>query len=126
VLTETLALCGLFAAFHLMSWTGLPHLLGLPTASFYAKSVIVGFLGTLVMFPLTPLFSAFSRIHEHEADRFAVELTGRSEDMATALIKLSKENLANLHPHPLYARFYYSHPPVVERVRELRKSEEGG
>jgi STE24 endopeptidase len=40
--------------------------------------------------------------------------------MASALVKLSKENLSNLHPHPLYAAFYYSHPPVVERIRELR------
>jgi STE24 endopeptidase len=41
--------------------------------------------------------------------------------LAEALIKLSRENLANLHPHPLYAAFYYSHPPVVERVRSLRE-----
>jgi STE24 endopeptidase len=40
--------------------------------------------------------------------------------LAEALIKLSKENLANLHPHPLYAAFYYSHPPVVERVKRLQ------
>jgi Zn-dependent protease with chaperone function len=24
------------------------------------------------------------------------------------------------NPHPLYAAFYYSHPPVVERVRRLQ------
>jgi STE24 endopeptidase len=35
-------------------------------------------------------------------------------------VKLSRENLANLHPHPLYAKFHYSHPPVVERIRELK------
>jgi STE24 endopeptidase len=40
--------------------------------------------------------------------------------MASALVKLSRENLANLHPHPLYAKFHYSHPPVVERIRELK------
>jgi STE24 endopeptidase len=39
--------------------------------------------------------------------------------LATALIKLSRENLANLHPHPFYAKFFYSHPPVVERVQTL-------
>jgi STE24 endopeptidase len=50
-------------------------------------------------------------------------LTRRPLDLAEALIKLSKENLANLHPHPLYAAFYYSHPPVVERVRLLQKQE---
>jgi STE24 endopeptidase len=51
-----------------------------------------------------------------------VEQAGASaEDLATALIQMCKENLANLHPHPIYAKFYYSHPPVVERVQNLRK-----
>ena len=120
VMSETIALCGLFLAFHLLSWRGLPGLVGLSGASLYAKAVIIGFLGSLAMFPLTPLFSALSRRNENEADRFARELTGRPENLASALIKLSKENLANLHPHPWYAAFYYSHPPIVERVRRLR------
>jgi STE24 endopeptidase len=42
--------------------------------------------------------------------------------MASALVKLSRENLANLHPHPYYAKFHYSHPPMVERVRRLREA----
>jgi STE24 endopeptidase len=80
----------------------------------------VGFAGSLVMFPLTPLFSFISRRNEREADRFAGNLTGQPEALASALVKLSRENLSNLHPHPLYAKFYYSHPPVVERIRSLR------
>jgi STE24 endopeptidase len=90
--------------------------------------VVVGFLGSLAMFPLTPLFSFLSRRDEREADRFASVLTGHPEALADALIKLSRENLSNLHPHPLYAKFYYSHPPVVERIRDLRgqKAEDRG
>jgi len=61
-----------------------------------------------------------SRRDERESDRFAADLTGNAGAMASALVKLSKENLSNLHPHPLYAAFYYSHPPVVERIRALR------
>jgi STE24 endopeptidase len=64
--------------------------------------------------------SYLSRRHEKDADSFAAELTGNPEAMATSLIKLSKDNLSNLHPHPLYASFYYSHPPVVKRVKEIR------
>ena len=48
---------------------------------------------------------------------------GNPEDLATALVQMSKENLSNLHPHPLYARFYYSLPPVVERVHALRAAD---
>lgn len=113
----------IYAAFRLFTWGGLPGLVGLAEASFAAQTVILAFVGTLAAFPFTPINSWLSRRHEWEADRFACDLTGAPEALATALIKLSRENLANLHPHPLYARFYYSHPPVVERVRRLRRSE---
>ncbi len=118
--TETIAFCSLVAAFYLLAWEQLPALFNLTNASFYVRVIIVGFLGFLVMFPLTPLFSYLSRRDEQEADRFAAELTGNPKAMASALVQLSKENLSNLHPHPLYAKFYYSHPPVVERIRKLR------
>jgi STE24 endopeptidase len=120
ILTEALAFCGLYLAFYLTSWDRLPALVNLTSASFYARVVIIGFIGSLAMFPLTPLFSFLSRRNENEADRFASDLTGHAEALASALIKLSRENLSNLHPHPFYAKFYYSHPPVVERVRRLR------
>jgi len=120
ILTEAMAFCGLYLAFHLLGWDGLPGLLRLGAASFFARAMILGFIGSIVMFPFTPLFSYLSRKDEWEADRFAVELTGTPEAMASALIKLSRENLSNLHPHPLYAKFHYSHPPVVERVGKLR------
>ncbi len=119
-MTEAFAFIGLFAAFQLIGWSGLPHMIGLERASFYARAVIVGFLGSLALFPLTPLFSYLSRRDEREADRFASALTGSPGAMASALVKLSRENLTNLHPHPWYAKFYYSHPPVVERIREIQ------
>ena len=109
-----------YAAFRLLTWGGVPGLIGLPQASFAAQTVVLAFLGSLAAFPFTPFGNWLSRRHEREADRFACELTRQPESLASALIKLSRENLANLHPHPLYARFYYSHPPVVDRVRELR------
>lgn len=120
ILTEMVAFAGLSIAYHLLQWDGLPGIIGSGPLSFYAKVIVVGFLGSLAMFPFTPFFSFLSRKDEHEADRFASVLTGNSETLANALIKLSRENLSNLHPHPLYAKFYYSHPPVVERIRELR------
>jgi len=121
IATDGGALLALYLAFHLVPWDGLPGLVGLTQASLPLRLVIVGFLGALIGFPLTPLASFLSRKHEREADRFAVELTGRPLDLANALIKLSRENLANLYPHPLYAAFYYTHPPLIDRVRRLRE-----
>jgi STE24 endopeptidase len=121
ITTEAGALIALYIAFHLVAWEGLPGLVGLTWASLPLRLVIVGFLGALVSFPLTPLASFLSRRHEWEADRFASELTGRPLDLASALVKFSRENLANLYPHPLYAVFYYTHPPLVERIGRLRE-----
>ncbi|MEP7052611.1 MAG: M48 family metallopeptidase [Pseudomonadota bacterium] len=113
----------LVLAAYLVFWLApsalLPGLLGLSAASFPARIVILAVAGSVVLFPLTPLFAAWSRHDEREADRFAVDLHGSPRDLARALAKLGTENLANLHPHPLYAKFYYSHPPLAERISTL-------
>jgi STE24 endopeptidase len=48
-----------------------------------------------------------------------------AEPMRSALKRLAIDNLANLTPHPLYAWFYYSHPPLVERIARLTPSNKG-
>ena len=129
ILTELSALAVSLLAWWLISSGRLPPLFGLPPApatSFMAQTLLLSFLGALVGFPLTPLSSWLSRRHEWQADRFAVGLSGDPGALATALVKLSTENLANLHPHPLYAAWHYSHPPVVQRVARLRAAEAEG
>ncbi len=121
VLLAGVALFYCWLAHALIGWQGLPQLVGLTEASFYARLVILLFLSGILTFPLTPLFSTLSRKDEYQADRFACDLHGNPENLATALIQMSRKNLSNLHPHPTYARFYYSHPPVVERVQNLRE-----
>lgn len=120
LVAEMVALAVSYGAFAALGWQGLPGLLGYTALSLPARLVILGFIASLISLPFTPLFSWLSRRDEYGADRFAAETTGDPEALATALIKLSAENLSNLHPHPLYAGFYYSHPPVVERVKMLR------
>jgi STE24 endopeptidase len=61
-----------------------------------------------------------SRKHEFEADAYAVNQTSGS-DLSSALLKLYEDNASTLTPDPLFAKFYYSHPPASERlVRILR------
>src|SRR3990172_6653625 len=88
-------------------------------ASFYALVALLGFLLPVISFPFKPLLAYLSRRHEREADRYALELTENPSAMAGALVKLSKDNLSNLFPHPFYAAFHYTHPPMAERVGEL-------
>jgi STE24 endopeptidase len=118
--TEFLALGVFYLAYRLIEWGGLSALFGLEPLSFAAQWVLLSFLGSLVAFPFTPLGSWLSRRDEWQADRYACELQGKPGDLASGLVKLSRDNLANLHPHPWYAAFYFSHPPVVQRVQRLR------
>ena len=121
VAMEVLSLIGIYLSFRILQGDFLANLFRIEQATFFAKIVILGFIGGIVLFPLTPLSNYISRRFEKEADRFAYELTANKEAMASALIKLSKDNLSNLYPHPLYSAFYYSHPPVVPRVKGIQK-----
>jgi STE24 endopeptidase len=71
---------------------------------------------------LHPLLAHRSRKNEFEADDFARRIVGK-EPMISALTRLTRDNLATLTPDPLYARFYFSHPPVPVRVAQLRGAE---
>jgi STE24 endopeptidase len=62
-----------------------------------------------------------SRRNETVADRFSAETTHDPQSMVAALKKLSVDNLSNLMPHPLYVFLNYSHPPVLQRIRELHR-----
>jgi STE24 endopeptidase len=86
----------------------------------FVKFVILAFLGGILSIVLQPIVSFFSRRHERQADRASYDLTMNAEGMVSALVKLSKENLSNLYPHPLYVALYYSHPPILERIRYIK------
>lgn len=70
-------------------------------------------------FFIPPFMNCLSRKHEYEADKFAADNAGNPEAMKTALIKLNKENLSNLHPHPWYSAWHYSHPTIKERIEAI-------
>ena len=69
-------------------------------------------------FFVSPLFAQISRQHEFEADAYAVAQTNH-QDLSAALLKLYEDNASTLTPDPLFARFYYSHPPATERLARL-------
>ena len=75
----------------------------------------------LFSFFLSPLMAQLSRKHEFEADAYAMDKTD-GQDLASALLKLYKDNASTLTPDPLYVRFYYSHPPASERIARLQAS----
>jgi STE24 endopeptidase len=86
----------------------------------YAGLFLISLYLSVFNFFLSPIGAAIMRWYEREADRMAFDLTGTSRPMINALKRLAKDNLSNLHPHPLYVRFYYSHPPLIERIEYLQ------
>ncbi|HPK53812.1 MAG TPA: M48 family metalloprotease [Smithellaceae bacterium] len=109
-----------YLAYNLTAMPALYHAFGLPEAPVYAGLLLVALYCSSSGFFVAPLGAAVMRRYEREADRMAVELTGTSSHMVSALKRLAKDNLANVHPHPFYVWFYYSHPPLVERIARLQ------
>lgn len=64
-----------------------------------------------------PAIFAVTRYHEHEADRFGLELTHLNRAAAEGFVTLQKENLANPDPGWLFMLFRGSHPSIAQRVR---------
>jgi STE24 endopeptidase len=71
-------------------------------------------------FFLTPLMAHWSRKHEFEADAYACAQASGA-DLSAALLKLHEDNAGTLTPDPVYARFYYSHPPASERLAAIAR-----
>lgn len=83
--------------------------------------LLFGLLAGTVGFWLSPIFHAWSRSNEYQADAFAARTVRQAEPLVGALRKLNQNNLSNPVPHPLYSRFYYSHPTLLEREQALRE-----
>ena len=66
--------------------------------------------------------NSFSRHNEYQADQYSIDTyPGARDHMYSALKKLSVESLSNLNPHPVYVAVHYSHPPILDRLANLKK-----
>ncbi|MED6220345.1 CAAX prenyl protease 1 [Stylosanthes scabra] len=63
-----------------------------------------------------------SRSFEFQADAFAKKL-GYAAELRSGLVKLQEENLSAMNTDPWYSAYHYSHPPLVERLAALDKSD---
>jgi len=100
------------------SYPPFTQVLGSYIPSFHLSIISFGILYT----PLSLVFGFgqhyISRKNEYQADRFAAEMYN-GEFLASALKKLSVNNLSNLTPHPFYVFFQYSHPTLLQRLKKL-------
>lgn len=118
MVSAILMLAGLAVFGWVSGKTGFYVTLGVPAPSTHAALLLLTLVGPVLLFFASPLGALWSRRHEFQADRFAAEHASPGE-LATALVKLYRDNANTLTPDRLYAAFYYSHPPALERIRRL-------
>jgi STE24 endopeptidase len=111
-----------FAGLGVLAWVARQpdfyHALGVPEPS--AALALLLFVLTVPVFTFftTPILSWWSRRHEKQADDFAAEYAD-AKQLASALVKLFRDNASTLTPDPLHSAFYDSHPPALERIGRL-------
>jgi STE24 endopeptidase len=122
ILVEGLSLAGFYLLSLLLPWPFLYRTFGFQEPVLYAGLLLIGALFSPLGFLAHPLEAALSRRMEREADDYAVASIPSAQPLADAFKRLAADNLSNLTPHPAYAWFYYSHPPLAERILRLQKA----
>lgn len=104
----------------LLSYPALSEALGSSVSSFHLSALAFFLLFSPISTLIGLVNNALSRRNEYDADDFARE-TYDGPAIAEALKKISTDSLANLSPHPLYVAVNYTHPPMLERLRNLAR-----
>ena len=99
------------AGLALLGWLaaqpGFYSALGVPSGSAAMALVLFAVVVPVFTFFATPLEAWWSRRHEREADDFAVAHAD-AQRLATALVKLYRDNASTLTPDPVHSAFYLS------------------
>ncbi|WP_027880690.1 M48 family metallopeptidase [Mesoflavibacter zeaxanthinifaciens] len=98
----------------------LSEALGVQKTSFHIGLIAFGILYSPLSEITGLIMNWFSRKFEYQADDYAKN-TYKAEPLITSLKKLSKNSLSNLTPHPAYVFMHYSHPTLLERIKNLKQ-----
>lgn len=92
--------------------------IGVSQPSFHTALVGFGLLYSPISELTSLIMNVLSRKFEYQADDYAKN-TFAAAPLITSLKKLSKNSLSNLTPHPAYVFMHYSHPPLIQRIKNL-------
>ena len=99
----------------------LSNALGVDIPSFHIGLIAFGLLYSPISGITGLIMNYISRVFEYQADDYA-KTTFEREPLITSLKKLSKNSLSNLTPHPFYVFAHYSHPTLLQRIKNLRNN----
>ena len=95
------------------------YAIGVTKPSFHAALICFGILYSPISEITGLVMNILSRKFEYEADDYAKN-TYKALPLINSLKKLSKNSLSNLTPHSAYVFLHYSHPPLIQRIRNLK------
>ncbi len=96
----------------------LSQALGVENPSFHIGLIAFGILYSPISEITGLIMNYLSRKFEYQADDFAKN-TYNSDSLISSLKKLSKSSLSNLTPHKAYVFMHYSHPTLLQRIKNL-------
>lgn len=73
-------------------------------------------IGTVITFLLSPVTNGFSRHVEHQADKFALDLTHLNEAAASAEVKFAEDSKQDPNPPAFIEWWRYTHPSAQKRI----------
>ena len=94
--------------------------LGLRGADDVAGAPVLVLTLMAVSFLMRPAANALSRMSERRADRLALETTQNGDAFISAIRRLGTRHLAEDAPSPLVRLFFYTHPPIADRIAAAR------
>jgi Zn-dependent protease with chaperone function len=83
----------------------------------FANLPLLALVSTLLSLVLLPLFNAYSRYNERQADSYCFQSVPDVEPFITAMNKLGDQNLAEREPSRLVEVLFHSHPPIPKRIQ---------
>ncbi len=99
------------------------HAFGFAGVSDYAAILVFSMWYGIVGFVFSPLQAFLSQKNEFAADAFAKKHITSYEELSNALVKLQKKNQSMPLTDPKFSFFYYSHPPLLQRLAALKRTE---
>ncbi|TQD36301.1 M48 family metallopeptidase [Haloflavibacter putidus] len=96
----------------------LSQALGVEQPSFHVGLIAFGILYSPISAITGLLMNYLSRKFEYQADSFAQKTYGAAP-LISGLKTLSAKSLSNLTPHKAYVFVHYSHPTLLQRIRNL-------
>jgi len=121
ILSMGVSLASLYMAYIFVNKDLLYSTFGFEGTTAYIGLFLISIMVKPLAFFFTPIGSMLSRSFERQADDYVFHIEGNTESLRNALKQMARDNLSNLHPHPIYAWFYFSHPPLVERIERLER-----